>query len=91
MSRDTEFEKRKKISDEVKKFNRTEQEEMYKILKKNGEEISENKNGMFFDLMNLKETSISKIEELIQFCSENRRNFEMREKEMSNYSASLKN
>ena len=33
--------------EELKKFTRAEQEELYMILRKNGEEVSENRNGMF--------------------------------------------
>ena len=74
--KDTDFETRKKIFDEIKRFNRTELEELYKVLRRGGEEISENRNGMLFDLLSVSDTTISKIHELIQFCIENRADFE---------------
>jgi len=83
MSGDTEFETRRKIFDEIKKFNRTEQEELYRILKRNSEEISENRNGMFFDLMSLKEETIQSILKWIEFCLKNHTALESREKELS--------
>ncbi len=89
MSSNTDFEKRKKMLEELKKFTRAEQEELYMILRKNGEEVSENRNGMFFDLLNLNETTIEKINKLIIFCNENRNSFESREKTLLNLTAEL--
>jgi hypothetical protein len=80
---DTDFETRKTVFEEIKRFNRTELEELYKVLRRAGEEVSENRNGMFFDLLSLKDDTVLKIKELIQFCIENRANFEVREKAMS--------
>jgi hypothetical protein len=84
MSKDIEFDSRKKIFEEVKKFSRAEQEELYRILRRNGEEMSENRNGIFFDLMSLKEETVVTIQEWITFCNRNRESFEVREKQMSN-------
>jgi hypothetical protein len=81
--KDTDFETRKKVFEEIKRFNRTELEELYKILRRSAEEVSENRNGMFFDLLSVKDTTVEKIQELIKFCIENRADFEVREKAMS--------
>jgi hypothetical protein len=43
-----DFEIRKRLYEEIKKFNRTEQEELFRILKRENEEVSENRNGIFF-------------------------------------------
>ena len=80
---DTTFETRKKLFEEIKKLNRPEQEELYRILRRNNEDISENRNGIFFDLMILKNETILNISEWISFCNRNRMNFEEREKEMN--------
>lgn len=80
-----DFENRKKLHEEIKKCSRTEQEELYRILKRENEQLSENKNGIFFDLMSLSAKSIKKINEWIQFCQENRVSFEIREKQMNEY------
>lgn len=74
-----DYESRKRIFEEIKKFSRTEQEELYRILKRNEEEVSENKNGMFFDMMNLKEITIQNIQEYIQFTTKNRQELAERE------------
>ena len=83
MSKDAEFEQRKKMFEQIKQFNRTEQEELYRILRRNNEEMSENRNGIFFDLMTVKQTTVDKIQEWIDFCEKNRTTFETCEKEMS--------
>ena len=77
-----DYDTRKKLFEEMKKMNRTEQEELYRILKTCNEEVSENKNGIFFDLMNLQGTTIEKIQEWISFCSKNKIQFEIREKQL---------
>jgi hypothetical protein len=83
MSVGTDYEIRKQMFDEIKKFNKTEQEELYRILRRCDEDLSENKNGIFFDLMNLRQTTIKEIQDWISFCNHNRTTLETREKEMS--------
>jgi hypothetical protein len=82
MSGQDDYGLRKRIFDDIKKFSRSEQEELYRILKRNEEEISENKNGMFFDIINLKVETIENIETYIQFTTQNRQELQIREKEM---------
>jgi hypothetical protein len=77
-----DFEHRKRLYEEIKKFNRTEQEELFRILKRENEEVSENRNGIFFDLVTIKQTTLHKIKEWIQFCKKNTTDFEEREKEI---------
>jgi hypothetical protein len=80
MNAHAEYDTRKQLYDEIKKMNRTEQEELFRILKKCNEDVSENKNGMFFDLMNLQTETILQIQEWISFCNKNKVQFEIREK-----------
>ena len=80
--KDTEYEVKKQMYEEIKKFNKTEQEELFRILKRCGEELSENKNGIFFDLINLRPATIEEIKNWIGFCNQNRVTFESREKEI---------
>ena len=77
-----DFETRKRLHEEIKKFNRTEQEELFRILKRENEEVSENRNGIFFDLTAIKDSTLNKIKEWIIFCKKNTTEFEEREKEM---------
>jgi hypothetical protein len=81
-SQSNDFEIRKRLHEEIKKFNRTEQEELFRILKRENEEVSENRNGIFFDLTVIKETTLNKIKEWIAFCKKNTTEFEEREKEI---------
>jgi hypothetical protein len=78
-----DFESRKKLFEEIKQFNRTEQEELYRILKKNGEEVSENRNGIFFDLMSLKPETVANVQEWVEFCRKNNSEFKSREDELN--------
>jgi hypothetical protein len=73
---------RKRIFEEIKKFTRSEQEELYRILKRNEEDTSENKNGMFFDIMNLKDTTVQNIQTYINFTTKNRQELAIREQAM---------
>jgi len=77
-----DFESRKKLFEEIKQFNRTEQEELYRILKKNGEEVSENRNGIFFYLMSLKPETVANVQEWVEFCRKNNSEFKSREDEL---------
>lgn len=77
-----DYDTRKKIYEEIKTMARTEQEELFRILKKCDEKVSENKNGIFFDVMNLQDTTIQQIQEWISFCNRNKAQFEQREKQI---------
>jgi hypothetical protein len=80
MNAGADYDTRKQIYEDIKKMNRTEQEELFRILKKCSEEVSENKNGIFFDLMNLQDDTIKQIQEWLSFCNKNKVQFEIREK-----------
>lgn len=83
LMKDVDFERRKKLFEEIKRLNRPEQEELYRILRRQLEEISENRSGMFFDILHLKDDTVYRIEEWITFCIKNRSSFEHREHEMN--------
>ena len=89
--KDSEFEERKKIFEDIKLFNKTELEELYRILVRCKEEVSENKNGMAFDLMNVKPETVHEIKTWIAFCKQNRDSFAVREREMTELANDLKN
>ena len=83
MSKDTDFEERKVLFEEVKRFSRSEQEELFRILKRADEPVSENRNGIFFDMMSLTVSTIAAIQEFVVLSKENRVTFENREKTMN--------
>ena len=71
-----EYDQRRKLWEGIKSLIKSEQEELYRILKRNEVEITENTNGIFFDVGKLSQTIITQIEKFLQFCSQNRINFE---------------
>ena len=79
-----EYEQRKKIWETIKTLNKSEQEELFKILKFSNVEYTENTNGIFFDVAKLSDTTIQKIMNFLAFCAQNRVDFEERDKTMEN-------
>ena len=77
------YEKRKQFLEDLKKLVKSEQEEIFRIIKKSKVEYSENSNGIFFDVLKLSNDTFRKIEEFMKFCKENRLDFSKREKEMT--------
>jgi hypothetical protein len=75
-----EYEKRKKVWETVKFLNKSEQEELFRIIKQAGVEYSENTNGIFFDIGKLDQSVLETISQFIEFCQQNRVNFDERDK-----------
>ena len=64
-------EKLKKIKSKIDVFKKLECIEIYKIIKEDNQKFSQNKNGILFDLMKLKNTTIDKIEQFIKYIDNN--------------------
>jgi hypothetical protein len=79
-----EYDRRRKLWEAIKILIKSEQEELYRILKRNEVEVTENTNGIFFDVGKLSQAVVAEIEKFLQFCQQNRVNFEQRDKEMEN-------
>lgn len=77
-----EYEQRKKVWETIKTLNKSEQEELFKILKHSNSDFTENVNGIFFDVAKLSDTVFQKILKFLEFCAQNRVEFERRDKEM---------
>lgn len=75
-----EYERRKKVWETIKSLNKSEQEELFRIIKNHGVEYSENTNGIFFDVGKLDNQILEKISKFIEFCQQNRVNFDERDK-----------
>lgn len=86
-----EYEERKLFLDELKKLVIVEQEEIFRILKKNNCDFSENSNGIFFDLSKLSTASFLQMKAFLSFCQANRKNFEIRDREMEDSRLNLAN
>ena len=78
-----QYEERKKVWETIKTLVKSEQEELFRILRRNEAEYSENSNGIFFDVTKLKQSVFEEILKFINFCESNRQNFEQRDQEMA--------
>lgn len=76
-----EYDQRKRFAEEVKLLTKNEMEEMYRILKKESAEYSENSNGVFFDVSKLPAETFAKIQTFMTFCKTNRDELSAREEE----------
>jgi hypothetical protein len=76
------YEDRKIIFENIKLLSNTEQEEIYRIIKRYKQEYTENSNGIFFDLMTIDNECFFKMKEYIEFCLKNRQEHEERLKEL---------
>jgi hypothetical protein len=77
------YEKRKQFFENLKILVKSEYEEIFRILKRNREEYTENSNGIFFDVNTVGETCFQALQEYMNFCLENRRIEEGRAKELA--------
>ena len=77
----TEYDERKKFLDDIKLLSKAEMEELYRILKKSKAELSENSNGVFFDLCKLPAEVFEEMLKFMQFAQKTRDDFNAREEE----------
>jgi hypothetical protein len=76
-----DYDKRKEILEIIKNLTRTEQEEIFRILKRTDSYYTENSNGIFFDVSKLSEQTLEQMLQFIEFCNKNREDFQHREEE----------
>jgi hypothetical protein len=82
MSNDIQdYDKRKQFLEDLKLLNKTEQEELFRILKSENSLFTENSNGIFFDVGKLTHGAFDLMVKFLDFCKSNRKNFEYREEE----------
>ena len=84
-----EYEERKRVLGELAKLVKSEQEQIFLILKRYRQEFSENSNGVFFDLSRIPREPFEEIQKFLTFCQTNRNDFEARDKEMESSRLSL--
>jgi hypothetical protein len=78
----TSYEDRKKMFEIMKMLVKSEQEEVYRIIRKTKETYTENSNGIFFDLASISESSYLQIKEYLDFCIKTRIEMDSRQKEI---------
>lgn len=84
-----DYEDRKRVLGELKKLVKSEQEQIFLILKRYKVEFSENSNGVFFDLSRVPQEPFEEIQKFLTFCQANRKDFEERDREMETSRLSL--
>ena len=67
---------------ELRKLVRSEQEQIFLIVKRYKLDYSENSNGVFFDLSRVPTEAFEEMKKFLAFCQTNRNDFELREREM---------
>jgi hypothetical protein len=77
-----EYEDRKFVLAELKKLVKSEQEQIFLIVKRYHLEYSENSNGVFFDLSRVPKEAFLEIKKFLAFCQTNQKDFEIRERQM---------
>lgn len=76
------YEERKTLFENIKILVKSEQEEIFRLIRKTKENYTENSNGIFFDLATISDESFSNIKEYINFCLRTRQDDEKRLKEL---------
>ena len=82
-----DYERRKELSKDINTLSRPELEELYRILRREGGEFSENSNGIFFDVLSLPVNVFEAIWKFINFCKSNAKSLEERSKVIGDLSA----
>ena len=82
------YEQRKEFCNEFTSLSRPELEEMYRILRREGGDFSENSNGIFFDVAALPATVFDALWKFLQFCKSNAKTLEERSKTIVDMSSS---
>ena len=85
------YEQRKQVLDDIKNqgLTKVEYEELFRIIKRNEIEYSENSNGIFFDLTIVPDIVIEKIISFLQFCKEQRKSEEIRTHDLEFYATNV--
>ncbi len=78
-----DYEERKLFLEQIQILSRNEQEEIFRIIKRQNEIWSENSNGIFFDVASLNENTFRKLQSFIHFCMESRREQDERIRQMN--------
>ena len=81
-----DYNRRKETCREIESLSRPELEELYRILRREGGEYSENSNGIFFDIAGLPANVFEALWKFIQFCKSNANELEKRNVDIVNMS-----
>jgi len=87
----SEYDERKSFLDDLKLLTKDEYCEIYRILKKHNVSLSENSNGIFFDMLALTDTIFSEIKVFMELCKSQRKDESARVKTMDDLRVETKN
>jgi hypothetical protein len=76
------YERRKQFLDDTKTLEKEEYHEIFRILKKNDVEYSENSNGIFFDINTVSDEILEKLVAFMELCKTQRSDEKKRNAEM---------
>jgi len=79
-----DYDRLKEFCKDIELLSRSEIEELYRILRREGGEYSENSNGIFFDVATLPANVFEALWKFIEFCKTNAKTLEERSKLMDN-------
>jgi hypothetical protein len=83
------YEKRRSLFENLKILVKAEYEEVFRILKRNKEDWTENSNGIFFDMAAIKDVTLENLSEYMTFCLENRKAEERRATQLATLGTEL--
>lgn len=76
-----DYEIRKTFLENLKILNKSEKEELFRILTVTKSMYTENSNGIFFDVSKLSKDAFEQMIQFLEFCKKNRQDFLNREEE----------
>ena len=77
-----DYDSRKELLENMKALSKTEKEDIFRIIKRENEQFSENSNGIFFDLTTIKNTTFIEILNMITLSNQKKQEQDERLKEM---------
>ncbi len=79
-----DYETRKLLLEDIKILSKEEYHEIFRIIKRNNVDYTENSNGVFFDLGCLADEIILELQKFLEFCKEQRNSEKVRTQELEN-------
>ena len=76
------YDHRKQFLEQLGQLSRAELEEIFRIIKRTNDIYSENTNGIFFNVAELREETFIKLNDFMNFCMKNREEQNARVEEM---------
>jgi len=77
-----DYDSRKELLENMKVLSKTEKEDIFRIIKRENEQFSENSNGIFFDLATIKNTTFVEILNMITLSNQKKQEQDERLKKM---------